>query len=376
MISKAYISSRLARLPVLEKELSDPAVSADRQRFRRLVREHAQCKRLQERAQRYFRIADEIAGHRALLQLPEDEELKALARAELEPLDEQLVGAERELMLALLPPDPRGARNAIMEIRAGTGGDEAGLFAGDLFRMYSRFAESRGWKVSVIDLSPGEIGGYKEIVFSVGDGAVFETLQYESGVHRVQRVPETESSGRIHTSAATVAVFPEAEPEDDVSIRPEEIRIDIFRSSGPGGQSVNTTDSAVRVTHLETGIVVQCQDEKSQHRNKERALSVLRARLLDHRRREEEQRRGQARRSQIGSGDRSERARTYNFPQNRVTDHRVDGLTLYSLDRIMEGELDELIAALRDHDVQLRLAAELKTAGFARESAQDPGTSD
>jgi peptide chain release factor 1 len=262
-------------------------------------------------------------------------------------------------MVSLLPPDPNDDRNAIMEVRAGTGGDEAALFAGDLFRMYSRFAEEKGWKLRLIDVSPSEIGGYKEVVFSIeGKGGVYGQLRYESGTHRVQRVPETESQGRIHTSAATVAVFPEAEEQDDIDIAPDEIRVDIFRSSGPGGQSVNTTDSAVRLTHLPTGIVVQCQDEKSQHRNKERAMSVLKARILDQKQREEAERKGDVRRSQIGSGDRSGRIRTYNFPQNRLTDHRIN-LTLYSLDRVIEGNLGELIAALRDHDIALRLEEEV-----------------
>jgi len=355
MIDRSHIDSVLARMPELEAELSDPATAANQKKFRALVREHAVLKKLSEKADRYFYITEQSAEHRELISSADvDDELKELARAELEELDAALPAAEKDLMIALLPPDPDDERNAIMEIRAGTGGDEAALFAGDLLRMYSRFAETRGWKIGMIDASVSEIGGYKEAVFSVEGQNVYGMIKYESGTHRVQRVPVTESSGRIHTSAATVAVFPEAEADDDIALPADEIRVDIFRSSGPGGQSVNTTDSAVRITHLPTGITVQCQDEKSQHRNKEKAMGVLKARILDRKRREEEAKMGAERRSQIGSGDRSERVRTYNFPQNRLTDHRIN-LTLYSLDRVMEGELDDLLAALREHDAAARL---------------------
>ena len=359
MIDPAHIERMLTRLPVLEAELSQPETAANQKRFRDLVREHAVLKRIQDVSDRWLRLREDLREHIELVDDPAaDPDLRDLARAEIEDLEPRVSAAHRELMVALLPPDPDHARNAIMEIRAGTGGDEAALFAGDLFRMYNRYADMHGWKISLVDASPGEQGGYKEIVFSITGNNVYGTLQYESGGHRVQRVPATESQGRIHTSAATVGVFPEAEPEDDIDLPANEIRIDIFRSSGPGGQSVNTTDSAVRVTHLPTGTVVQCQDEKSQHRNREKALAVLKARLLDQKRQEEAERLGHMRRTKIGSGDRNQRIRTYNFPQNRLTDHRIN-LTLYSLDRIMEGAIDELLETLYEHDIRDRLQREL-----------------
>jgi len=355
MINREQIEKQTARVSELETALSDPDTVRNRKKYRDILREHSVLKKLEKKSETYFRLLDNIAEHRELMNSEDaDPELKDLASEELGRLEEAIVTAEKNLTVALLPADPGDERNAIMEIRAGTGGDEAALFAGDLFRMYGRYAEAKGWKVALIDASAGVIGGYKEAIFSVEGDNVYASLKYESGGHRVQRVPVTESQGRIHTSAATIAVFPEVEPEDDLKIAPDEIRIDIFRSSGPGGQSVNTTDSAVRITHLETGITVQCQDEKSQHRNKEKAMRVLKARVLDMKKREEEERMGQVRRSQIGSGDRSERVRTYNFPQNRLTDHRVN-LTLYSLDRIMEGEIDDLVTALHDHDIAMRL---------------------
>lgn len=363
MIDKAYVEKMMARLPEIEAELSKPETSANQKRFRELVKEHAVLKKREAKARRYFDLRTQVSEHQELLDGEDaDPELKQLASEEIDQLESVLATAEKELMVALLPSDPDENRHAIMEIRAGTGGDEAALFAGDLFRMYSRYAEAQGWKIGMIDASGSEVGGYKEVVFSVeGDGA-FGALRYECGGHRVQRVPATESSGRIHTSAATVAVFPEVEADDDIQLSPDELRVDIFCSSGPGGQSVNTTYSAVRITHLPTGLVAQSQDERSQHRNKDKAMAVLKARILDMRRQEEADRMGNDRRTQIGSGDRSERVRTYNFPQNRLTDHRVN-LTLYSLDRVMEGELDELLRTLRDHDVELRLAAALKQSG-------------
>ena len=361
MIDREYTEKLLARLPELETELSEPETARNPRKFRELVREHARLKKIRDKADAYFELVDDISEHRELQSADGDEELRALARDELSGLEEKLPAVEKDLMVSLLPPDPDHERNAVMEVRAGTGGDEAALFAGDLFRMYSRYVEHQGWTIRLVDISTSEVGGYKEAVFTVEGDNVYGRLQYESGTHRVQRVPATESQGRIHTSAATVAVFPEADEDDEIDLPAEDVRVDIYRSSGPGGQSVNTTDSAVRVTHVPTGIVVQCQDEKSQHRNKERAMSVLKARILDQRRREEAQRRGDVRRSQIGSGDRSERVRTYNFPQNRLTDHRIN-MTLYSLDRVMEGALDELLDALRQHDVELRLASELKAA--------------
>ena len=354
MIDRDYIEKVLAPLHDIEAELSTPEAAADQKRFRSLVQEHAHLRGIEKNAERYLSLLDRLAENRELAADESEADLAELAAAEIEEIEEAIPGAEKALMVSLLPPDPDRNRNGIMEIRAGTGGDEAALFAGDLFRMYGRYAESRGWKIDLIDASTSEIGGYKEVVFSVEGENVYGSLRHEMGGHRVQRVPGTESSGRIHTSAATVAVFPEADDDDEIDLNPEEIRVDIYCASGPGGQGVNTTYSAVRVTHLPTGIVAQSQDERSQHRNKEKAMSVLSARILDQKRREEAEKMGDARRSQIGSGDRSERIRTYNFPQNRLTDHRIN-LTLYSLDRVMEGGLDELLNAIAEHDLETRL---------------------
>ncbi len=354
MIDREYIEKMLAPLPEIEAELSTPDVASNQKKFRKLVREHAHLKQLENKAENYIFLLDRLSENRELAADESEKDLAELAASEIEEIEKQLPQVEKKLMMALLPPDPDKGRNAIMEIRAGTGGDEAALFAGDLFRMYSRYAETRGWKIGLIDASSSGVGGYKEVVYSVeGDGA-YGALRHEMGGHRVQRIPVTESSGRIHTSAATVAVFPEAEEEDEIDINPEDLRIDIYCSSGPGGQGVNTTYSAVRITHIPTGLVAQSQDERSQHRNKERALSVLSARILDEKRREEAEKMGDARRTQIGSGDRSQRIRTYNFPQNRLTDHRIN-LTLYSLDRIIEGDIEELMTALLDYDTDMRL---------------------
>ncbi len=361
MIDASQIARKLARLPEVESALSSPGAAANQTLFRKLVQEHTRLKRLEKHADIYLSLTRRQAENRELAVDAADAELAELAALELAEVEAALPDAEKNLMVALLPPDPADARNAVVEVRAGTGGDEAALFAGDLFRMYSRYAEARGWKIGVVDASPSEIGGYKEIVFTVEGDRAYGTLRYEMGGHRVQRIPITEAQGRIHTSAATVAVFPEADEDDDIGIDPDDLRIDIYRSSGAGGQHVNTTDSAVRITHLPTGIVVQSQDERSQHRNREKAMNVLKARILDQRLREEAQRKGDVRRSQIGSGDRSERIRTYNFPQNRMTDHRI-GLTLYSLDRIIHGDLEALMTSLRDHDTGLRLKHELEQA--------------
>jgi len=355
MISKTYVDQILKRLPEIEHELSQAGTAGSRKNFKELSREHLRLLRIREKADALYALQKEIENTK-LLATGEtgDKELAAIAKEELAQLEKKLTEVENEVLLALIPQDPADERNVIMEIRAGTGGEEAALFAADLYRMYQKFSSEKGWKISMIDVSDSDKGGIKEIVFSVKGDGVYKILRYESGVHRVQRVPITEASGRIHTSAATVAVLPEADIEDDIEIKPEEIRVDIFCASGPGGQGVNTTYSAVRITHLPTGIVAQSQDERSQHRNKEIAMSVLKARLLDKKRREEEAKLGNMRRSQIGTGDRSERIRTYNFPQNRLTDHRIN-LTIYGLDQIMEGKIDDLLSSLRKHDIEMRL---------------------
>ncbi len=362
MIDAAYIEKLSGRVSVLEADIANPAVVANQKKFRDTVKEHARLRRVLEKAEVYRRIHRDYEEQRDLLSNEDaDPTLKELAAEEFSGLEKALGQAEKELQSAMLQPDPNDERNIIMEIRAGTGGEEAALFAADLFRMYSRFCEGRGWKVSVIDASSSSIGGYKEVVCSVEGAQVYSVMKYESGCHRVQRVPVTEASGRIHTSAATVAVLPEVDEVDDIVIPADELRVDIFCSSGPGGQGVNTTYSAVRVTHLPTGLVAQSQDERSQHRNKEKAMNVLKARLLDWKQRQEEERSGNLRRTQIGSGDRSEKIRTYNFPQNRLTDHRIN-FTVYTLNRVMEGEIGSLIDALREHDLELRIRKEMAAA--------------
>ena len=363
MIEQAYIDKLAAKLTALEHEISSPAAAANQKKYRELIREHTRFRRIMDKAAVYSRLRGDLAQNRHLAEAADtDPELRELAKSEIAGLERAESQAERELVVAMLPPDPNDDRNVIMEIRAGTGGDEAALFAGDLFRMYSRYVEACGWRLSLVDASPSSIGGYKDVVFSVQGTNVYSVLKYESGCHRVQRVPVTEGSGRIHTSAATVAVLPEAAEVDDIEIPAADVRIDIFCSSGPGGQSVNTTYSAIRVTHLPTGLVAQSQDERSQHRNKEKAMEVLKARLLDWRRQQEEEKAGNTRRSQIGSGDRSEKIRTYNFPQNRLTDHRIN-FTLYSLNRVIEGDIAELLKALREHDIELRLNETMKAEG-------------
>ena len=356
MIEKTKIANVLGRLREVEAAMGDPAVIADAKRYRAVVSEHAALRKLEAAATRYFKLLDDIDGNKALL---EDPEFGPMAKEELERLEAEEPDAERAVLAGLLPPDPLEGRNAVFEVRAGTGGDEAALFAGDLFRMYSRYCEARGWKVNVMSANETSLDGYKEILFTVeGDGA-YGAFRFESGGHRVQRVPETEAQGRIHTSAATVIVFPEAdEADDDIEIPEKDLRIDIFCAGGHGGQGVNTTYSAIRMTHLPTGLVAQCQDERSQQRNKEKCLATLKARILDQRRREEEAKAGANRLSLRGSGDRAERIRTYNFPQNRLTDHRVD-LTLYSLDRVMEGALDPVLDALRARDTDQRISTAL-----------------
>lgn len=330
----------------LSTQLADPGIHADPRRLRDLSREHAQLAQVVEASSRLRKAQAELRGARGLLDESDgDLEMAAMARAEVEQLSGDVDRFEDELKLLLIPRDPLDDRDAVVEIRAGTGGDEAALFAGDLFRMYQRYADRRGWKTELVSLSEGAAGGYKEAVFNVRGPNAYGDLRYESGVHRVQRVPATEAQGRIHTSAATVAVLPEAE-EVDVQINPAELKVDVYRSSGPGGQSVNTTDSAVRITHLPTGLVVTCQDEKSQHKNKDKAMAVLRSRLLDARIAEQEAERARDRRLQVGTGDRSAKIRTYNYPQSRVTDHRI-GFTTHALPQVLDGELADMLEALK-----------------------------
>ena len=337
------------KISQLEGRLSDPELVTNQKEFRKVVKEHAHLTKLNTIYSSFRQVQQEIEESKALLHdEDEDLELKELARTEIEELETKEKKLDEEIKLILLPRDPNDEKNTFLEIRAGTGGDEAALFVGDLFRMYSRFAESMGWRVETISSSPLGIGGFKEIIALISGDKVYSKLKFESGVHRVQRVPETETQGRVHTSAVTVAILPEAD-EVELNIDMNELKIDVFRSSGPGGQSVNTTDSAIRITHLPTGLVVICQDEKSQHKNKAKALTVLRARLLDQMEKEHHDKISQDRKSQVGSGDRSERIRTYNFPQGRMTDHRIN-LTLYKLEAIVSGKLEEVIFPLIAHD--------------------------
>lgn len=337
----------------LESLISDPATIQDIDRWQRYNKEHASLSPIVEKFRFYKKVVAEIREDKAMFDEPLDDEMRRLVEAELAELMQQKEALDRELPILLLPKDPNDDKNVIVEIRGGVGGEEAALFAADLFRMYSRYAEKQGWKTDLISANMTEIGGYKEISFMVSGFGAYSRLKYESGTHRVQRVPVTESGGRIHTSAVTVAVLPEAE-EVEVDIAPNDLRIDTYCASGAGGQYVNRTETAIRITHLPTGIVVQCQDEKSQLKNKEKAMKVLRARILDRARQEQEQAVAADRRSQVGSGDRSERIRTYNFPQGRVTDHRI-GLTLHRIDDILNGELDELLNALITADQAERL---------------------
>lgn len=331
----------------LEEDLGNPDLLANQKEYQKLAREHAEIAPIVDAYRHYLKLGEQIGENQELLEAEEDPEMRELFRQEADRLSRELQAAEVNLKLLLAPKDPNDDKNVILEIRAGTGGEEAALFAADLFRMYSRYAELRKWKTEILDAHQTGIGGLKEIIAAINGKGAYSRLKYERGVHRVQRVPATESQGRIHTSAVTVAVLPEAE-EVDVYIDPNDLRVDVFRSSGPGGQSVNTTDSAVRITHIPSGLVVICQDEKSQHKNKAKALKVLRARLLDQMQSEQEARIAQERKSQVGTGDRSERIRTYNFPQNRVTDHRIN-LTLYRLEFVLGGMLDEIIDPLATH---------------------------
>lgn len=353
-ISDARIAALLARRDELQAQLATGNLAAER--FVATSKEYAEVEPVAVAAGELQRQRLELADLEAMLgDGATDAEMRALLNDEAEAIRASLPAAERALAISLLPRDAADERSAMLEVRAGTGGDEAALFAGDLFRMYTRYAEDHGWKVELISASPAEMGGYKEVVASITGAGVFARLKFESGVHRVQRVPVTESGGRIHTSAATVAVLPEAE-EVDVQIDDKDLRIDIYRSSGPGGQSVNTTDSAVRIVHIPSGLVVIQQDEKSQHKNKAKALKVLRTRLYELERERLHAERAGTRKSMVGSGDRSERIRTYNFPQGRVTDHRIN-LTLHRLPEILEGQMDELLSALISEDEAARLAS-------------------
>ncbi len=335
------------RYEELGRQISDPSVIADQDSWRKLMKEHSDLTPIVEKYGEYKAANKAIEDAKEMLAEKPDKDFEELLRAEIDEAREKLPGIEEELKILLIPKDPNDEKSVIMEIRSGTGGEEAALFAGELFRMYSMYADGRRWKIEILNSNPTDLGGYKEITFSVEGAGAYSRLKYESGVHRVQRVPETESSGRIQTSAATVAVLPEME-EVEVEINPNDLKIDVYRAGGPGGQCVNTTDSAVRITHLPTGLVVTCQDEKSQFKNKDKAMKVLRSRLYEMMESQRNEEISRERKSQVGSGDRSERIRTYNFPQGRVSDHRIN-LTLYKIEAIMNGDLDEIIDALNTY---------------------------
>ncbi len=342
------------RAKVLEEKISDPEVIADQETWRKLCKENADLTPIVEKYREYKLCKNTIKDDKEMLEMGQDKDFEELIKAELSECEEKLEKISDELKILLLPKDPNDDKNVIVEIRGGTGGEEAALFAADLMRMYSMYAESRRWKIDILNSNPTDIGGYKEVCFSIEGQGAYSRLKFESGVHRVQRVPSTESGGRIHTSAVTVAVLPEVE-EVEVEINQNDLRIDVFRAGGPGGQCVNTTDSAVRITHLPTGIVVSCQDEKSQFKNKDKAMKILRSRIYEVMEERRHKEIADERRSQVGSGDRSERIRTYNFPQGRVTDHRIN-LTLFKLDQFMNGNIDEIIDALITADQSAKLA--------------------
>lgn len=349
------LTELMKRNSELETLISKPETIANQKLYKQLTMEHSKLAPLTQKFNEFEKTRKTLEDDRDLLKQEKDKEMKDLLTAEIEELEEKLEILEQDLKILLLPKDPNSGKDIIVEIRAGTGGEEAALFARDLFRMYTRYIEEKGWKTEIISMNASGADGFKEIIFSVTGEDTYDKLKYESGTHRVQRVPTTEASGRIHTSAVTVAVLPEAE-ENEIEISPEELRIDVYRSSGHGGQSVNTTDSAVRITHIPSGIVVTCQDEKSQHKNKAKALKILRARLFEISEKERMAEESEIRRSQVGSGDRSEKIRTYNFPQSRVTDHRI-GLTLHSLETVLDGDLDELIEAIQKYDQEQLLKA-------------------
>ncbi|ADO78100.1 peptide chain release factor 1 [Halanaerobium praevalens] len=350
---ESKLDKLVAKYKQMNKKLSDPEVINDSDKYQKLLKKHAKLKKIVDKYKEYKAAKEGIAEAEEMMELDDDPEMQALFEeeiAELKPKKEKL---QEQLPIMLLPDDPNDEKNVIVEIRAGAGGDEAALFAADLYRMYTRYAEGKGWKVDLMSANESGTGGFKEIIFTIEGTDIFKYLKYESGVHRVQRVPSTESSGRIHTSTATVAVLPEAE-EVDVEIETNDLTIDTFRSSGPGGQSVNTTDSAIRITHEPTGLTVSCQDEKSQHKNKAKAMKILRARLQEKKEQEKQKERSEARKSQVGTGDRSEKIRTYNFPQGRVSDHRIN-LTIHQLDKILDGELEPVVEALIEEDNNKRL---------------------
>lgn len=357
-------SSYLKKLEMIEKRfrelenfLSDSKILSNQQEFKKLSKERSDYVEVMESYEQFKKVSSEIVTNTELLN-EGDPEIQNLAKAEILSLEPEKDRLEKILKVLLLPKDPNDEKNIIIEIRAGTGGDEASLFAADLFRMYQKYSERKGWVIEILSTSVSDVKGFKEIILMVSGQRVYSHLKYESGVHRVQRVPKTEAMGRIHTSAVTVAVLPEAD-EIEIDVKTEDIKVDVFRSSGPGGQSVNTTDSAVRLTHIPSGMVISCQDEKSQHKNKAKALKILRARLFDFEQQKQAQKIAETRKSQVGSGDRSEKIRTYNFPQARVTDHRI-GLTLYTLETVMNGHIEEIIAPLQNHFQQLSLVEETK----------------
>lgn len=359
-INDEFLKTLKEHIAFREAELAGSTAAVDRKKYRDLIRSHARLNKIHDKSVFFLRLQREADECRRMIADEKTEaEMKQLAQEDLNRLEKEIGDAHRSLILDLYPPDPDESRGIIMEIRAGTGGDEAALFAGDLTRMYTRYAEQQGWKTEYVSASPAEKGGYKEVVFAVQGENVFRSLQYEGGTHRVQRVPLTEASGRIHTSTATVAVLPEAEEIDEIEVKTEDIRVDVYRASGAGGQHVNKTDSAVRLTHLPTGIVVACQEERSQHKNRAKAMRVLRSHLLAAKRRESEEQTGNSRRQQIGSGDRSERIRTYNFPQNRLTDHRIN-FTAYNLSGIIEGDLNQVLQALHEHYQRKKLAQNIQ----------------
>jgi peptide chain release factor 1 len=344
-----------AEFEQIEKKLSDSQMASNKVMLQSLLKRYGELKPIVDKYRLYKELKEQLSQAKELLETEEDDELRRLAEEEVERLEAQIEQLEMELIEAILPKDPNDGRTVIMEIRAGAGGEEAALFAADLYRMYTKYAEKKNWKVEVFHSHPTELGGFKEIVLAISGKDVWRHLKYESGVHRVQRIPITESSGRIHTSTATVAILPEPE-EVDVQINEEDLEIETMLSSGPGGQHMQKNETAVRIRHKPTGIVVVCQDQRSQYQNKVRALRILRAKLLELRRQEQEQKMMQARKAQIGTGDRSEKARTYNFTQNRITDHRI-GLTVYNLTEVLDGDLDEIISALRKHEMQQLLKA-------------------